>query len=55
MIQDKTPGISLEEQERREAKRLSPSTEVWLDAAIKAGNRADEDPEFAKAVGARLY
>lgn len=51
MIPD-TPTTS---SDKPKGKRLSPSTEAWLDAAIKAGNRADKDPEFAKAVGARLY
>lgn len=37
------------------AKTLSPSTETWSQAALDAGNRADLDPEYAKAVGKRLF
>ena len=36
-------------------KRLSESTEAWLDAAIRAGNKADKNPAFATKVGAQLY
>ena len=34
---------------------LSPSTEVWSQAALEAGNRADRDPEYAEDVGKRLF
>lgn len=37
------------------ARTLSPSTEAWSQAALDAGNRADCDPEYAKAVGKGLF
>lgn len=37
------------------ARALSPSTEAWSQAALDAGNRADRDPEYAKAVGKGLF
>ena len=35
--------------------RLSPSTEVWSQAALDAGNRADHDSKYAYEVGKRLF
>ena len=49
------PGSPTVSSDKPTGKRLSASTETWSDAALKAGNKADKDPAFAKKVGTQLF
>lgn len=52
---DPIPGSPTISRDKPTGKRLSESTEAWSNAALKAGNKADKNPAFARTVGAQLF